>query len=152
MISNICLSPLVSEDRLVWRYTNDGTFYVKSAYHLQLELYGRNPCSSSLGNNEERCWMNIWQSNTLPVVKTFMWKAFYNILPTKQNLKLKNVVRDALYHICESVEESIEHILWECPSANDVWSICCKELQKCRLIGLRFMEIVMYLEGFLDIV
>lgn len=44
-----------------------------------------------------------------------MWKACCNILPTRQNVKRKNIVQEAFCPICELEEESIEHHPWECP-------------------------------------
>lgn len=60
LISNICLSPLASDDRLVWRCTTNGRFSVRSVYHLQLDLCNRNSCGSSESSITGNCWLSIW--------------------------------------------------------------------------------------------
>lgn len=44
----------------------------------------------------------------LPMVKTFMWKVCCNILTTRQNLKLNNVVQEAFCPIRKLAEEFVE--------------------------------------------
>ncbi|XP_059428671.1 uncharacterized protein LOC132162451 [Corylus avellana] len=53
----------------------------------------------------------------------FVWRACHNLLPTRANLFKRKVINSPLCPICNLVEESVEHIIWSCPSATDVW--CC---------------------------
>lgn len=77
-------------------------------------------------------------ANIPQVVKTFMWKACCNILTNRQNLNMKNVLQEVHSPICELEEDYVEHLLWKCPSTNDVWSIVVGRLKKCSLVGLSF--------------
>lgn len=54
-------------------------------------------------------------------LNNFLWKAHNEILPTKQVLKKKFIVEDELCLVFMRDEESIIHILWNCPSSIDVW-------------------------------
>lgn len=38
-------------------------------------------------------------------------------------------------------KETIEHILWECPSAVDVWGCGPASLQKCPIKGVVFLKL-----------
>ncbi|KAG6624558.1 hypothetical protein CIPAW_16G035600 [Carya illinoinensis] len=44
--------------------------------------------------------------------------------------------------ICKKEEENVAHILWNCPSAMDVWSHASSSLQKCSIGSVKFSELV----------
>ena len=58
------------------------------------------------------------------------------ILPTKDSLLKKKVAKDDLCLIRCRTRETIQHVLWGCPSASDVQSRCGRRLQK-GLVGGR---------------
>ncbi|XP_059441727.1 uncharacterized protein LOC132174030 [Corylus avellana] len=55
------------------------------------------------------------------------------ILPTKDNLKRRGVLEEELCFFCCQERETAHHILWACPSAQDVWGLSIRKLQKCSL-------------------
>jgi hypothetical protein len=71
-------------------------------------------------------------------VKMFLWKACNNILPTKENLLQRRVVSDNLCPICTLSGETTAHILWHCPSAQDVWCSSPLRFQKSNSMSLNF--------------
>jgi ribonuclease HI len=84
------------------------------------------------------------------VVRVFLWKACSNILPTKINLHKRGIVEDSLCPICKQEDESVEHILWTCESARDVWAECNSKLQKCATMEVSFANLFMELVDKLD--
>lgn len=62
-----------------------------------------------------------WDLNVTNAIKMFLWRACHNLLPTKANLFKRGVCDDKLCPICLKEEETVAHITWECPAANDVW-------------------------------
>jgi hypothetical protein len=52
------------------------------------------------------------------------------LLPTKENLFRKRIVQDPLCPICELDVKNTSHILWRCPSSNDVWGDCFFSFKK----------------------
>lgn len=76
------------------------------------------------------------------MVRVFLWKACSNILPTKLNLEKRSVVEDSLCPICRLEGESVEHILWTCESARDVWAACNNKIQKCPTMEVTFASII----------
>lgn len=80
----------------------------------------RGMCSDSI--NLDRLWNQIRNIQGTRVVKMFLWKACNDILRTKQNLAKKGVVPESYCPICTLETETLEHILWCCPSAMDVWT------------------------------
>ena len=94
-ILNIPLSPSLPKDRLIWRCTKNGEFFVKSAYHLRLDIQaGMNPSGSTMTADNE-VWKVCWNSNVLLVVKMFIWCACHNLLPTRMNLCRRGVCEEA---------------------------------------------------------
>jgi hypothetical protein len=142
IILNIPLSPLLPRDKLIWRCTKKGEFSVRSAYHLGLDIQTAAKPSSSMKSDENEVWKVCWNSNVPPVVKTFIWRACHNLLPTRVNLRRRGVCEEALCPICLHEEETIEHAIWECASANDVWSESSIKLQKCRRSEGDFQQIL----------
>ncbi|XP_042968948.1 uncharacterized protein LOC122301606 [Carya illinoinensis] len=70
----------------------------------------------------------------------FLWRACLNALPTRANLKVRKVVEDSACPIYFHPSETIEHTLWECPSARDVWSLSSRKFQKASILSPSFAE------------
>ena len=67
--------------------------------------------------------------------KNIFWRAYQNLLPTKDNLLKRKVVDEPYCPICKEEPETVLHALWGFPSATDVWG-CSKVIyQKCGNIG-----------------
>lgn len=100
--------------------TKNGEFFVRSAYHLAKDIaeVGKGSCSSN--KPLTNIWKEVWSIKGPGVVKNFLWKAWNNILPTRENLKRHGITEDALCPICGRCMETISHILWSCESAKDV--------------------------------
>lgn len=105
-----------SEDRLIWPCDKFGKYSVKSGYHW---VHGRvskpinhNPYSSHV--IEPLVWKLIWHSNTLPKIKTFLWKAVSNFVPTMMALFRRKITRTPLCPLCNLAPETIEHLLFFC--------------------------------------
>lgn len=71
-----------------------------------------------------------------------MWKVYHNLLPTKVNLFRKKMVPDCFCPICGLHPETIEHILWECPSTMVVWMECSRKVQKLSIVATNDMSLV----------
>ncbi|KAF5460460.1 hypothetical protein F2P56_020324 [Juglans regia] len=95
---------------------------VKSAYHLQKELNAVRYGQSSSAVNKKIEWINCWNFQIPNAVKTFLWRACLESLPTRFNLAKKQICESSKCPICLSEIETVIHILRNCPSAMDVWS------------------------------
>jgi hypothetical protein len=78
-------------------------------------------------------------------VKIFIWRACQNILPTNDNLQKKGIPLDPLCLFCKKEVETMKHILWNCPSAADVWGACGMTVQKNFVAGFAFAKVMEYL-------
>jgi hypothetical protein len=80
------------------------------------------------------------------VDKVFFWRACKNILPTRENLFKRKILSDHSCPVCGIEEEMTSHILWQCPSAQDVWSVGCRKFQKSFFPTTDFIKVA---EGML---
>jgi ribonuclease HI len=69
------------------------------------------------------------------------WRACQDILPTRDKLFRRKVISDPSCPICGLEAETIIHILWQCPSAQDVWSEGCIKVQKSSCSDLDFLQV-----------
>lgn len=140
VIRSMPISPLPSKDQLIWRGTKNGIFFVRSAYFLEKDILA----SKEWGPSQPAgCldWKECWSLKIPNVAKLFLWKAMHNLLPNKMNLINKGVVQNTLSPICELEDETVEHILWNCLSAHDVWGIGPIRLQKCGGVSGSFPDL-----------
>ncbi|XP_042939496.1 uncharacterized protein LOC122274526 [Carya illinoinensis] len=70
----------------------------------------------------------------------FIWKAILNCLPTRQNLCKRKVLYDPLCGICGLEVETVNHVLWSCGAAADVWADSESPVQKWAKTEGNFME------------
>lgn len=70
---------------------------------------------------KEGVWKSIWRLRVPGVVKTFLWKAISNYLPTRKTLYERKISNNPLCPICEKEVETVSHTLWSCGATSDVW-------------------------------
>ena len=98
-------------DRLAWAGNPRGVFDLKSAYSLATAEVATPPFSSS--------W--IWKLNTLPKIRTFLWRCFHNSIGVMSCLVRRGVDVDELCPICQRDPESIIHAIRDCNWVKEVW-------------------------------
>lgn len=89
-ILHLPLSRQGAEDKLVWHWSKNGDFTVKSAYHQAVDLLETKTESHStkgeiLSHNKVP-WEKICKLDMPNKVKFFLWKACKSILPTNASL------------------------------------------------------------------
>lgn len=78
------ISPSAIEDKIMWHFSVDGKYTVKTAYKLAA-MITRNRELEEDGN-----WRVLWNLNIPPKVKDCMWRACRNCLPNRVNLFKKS--------------------------------------------------------------
>ena len=74
-------------------------------------------------------------------MRTFVWRASSNILPTRANLVRWKVLIDLKCAICGTNDDTVIHMLWQCPLACNVWALVCGRLQKCDSSAQTFLSL-----------
>ncbi|XP_042958050.1 uncharacterized protein LOC122293561 [Carya illinoinensis] len=138
------------EDRMVWHFTTNGEYSVKSGYHVHRQMEADFQGESSKKTQVKHVWKSIWKLKTSPSVKQFMWRACSEALPTLANVKRRKVVEDNNCLICSQAIETSSHALWSCVAAQDVWKQSCKKVQKMSCHSDLFFDIWSLLVENLD--
>jgi hypothetical protein len=100
IIRSIPLSPLPTEDRIIWRGTENGIFSIRSAYFLEVEKTEARRGEASRPV-EGVIWKECWSLNVPNVVKLFLWRALHDLLPTRVNLaKKRGSPRHFMPYLC----------------------------------------------------
>jgi hypothetical protein len=142
LILTLPVSTTSQEDTCIWRGTKNGSFSVRSAYYIQREIERSGIAESSSTGKRPKVWKKIWNLKIPNAEKNFLWRACHESLPTRQNLKWRNIIDDASCPFCNMEDETAIHILWQCPSAKDVWCVGPKMLQKSTEEGKNFRGVV----------
>ncbi|KAL0399727.1 UNVERIFIED_CONTAM: putative mitochondrial protein [Sesamum radiatum] len=122
IILAIPLSRVGEGDLLTWHYSKNGSFTVRSAYHLAVSLTDT-PCSSSRAAAETAWWRKVWPARVPNKVKVFIWRACLNALPTGVNLRKRASICQVMCPLCGDGSEDVLHVLLRCPFASQVWGL-----------------------------
>ncbi|KAJ8447618.1 hypothetical protein Cgig2_031672 [Carnegiea gigantea] len=103
IILDIPLCASWPDDKLVWHYTSDGSFTVRSAYHM----INASKCAAlgSSSRPSREVWRTIWSLRIPPRIKLFGWCLCKGIIPSGYNISKRDL------------EETDAHSLLECPLA-----------------------------------
>jgi hypothetical protein len=123
MIQSIPISSTNWSDAIIWRGMTNGIFSIRSAYYIQQKLEAQTMAGTSNLECKREVWGKLWALPVPNVEKHFIWRACNDSLPTRENLAKRKVITDSICPFCEQEMETCCHILWQCPSAKDVWSM-----------------------------
>ncbi|KAK7282258.1 hypothetical protein RIF29_10902 [Crotalaria pallida] len=104
----------VCQDTVVWIGNSDGIYTVSSAYRWlgeSLKGWCCHPGSSS--------W--VWRLKVPAKIQFFAWLVSLDALPTNAFRMRRNLCSSAACDRCSSSEESLSHVLQDCPHAHEVW-------------------------------
>ncbi|EPS58663.1 hypothetical protein M569_16150, partial [Genlisea aurea] len=99
-ILSIPLAKTESEDKLIWNYSLDGIYSVKSGYHLQKSLTLQAPSSASSSHAMTHdLWKSLWKLPLPPKIVLFGWRLAKNILPLKHELGRRKLLDEAVWKL-----------------------------------------------------
>ena len=75
VIKGIHVSQFVDLDTLVWPFSPDGVYSVRSAYRLFVEISRQNLPSPSSVEEGQGLWNGIWKLRVPQKVRHFLWRA-----------------------------------------------------------------------------
>ncbi|CAN1746203.1 Putative ribonuclease H protein At1g65750 [Linum perenne] len=104
----------LGEDTPTWGLEGHGEYTVKSGYLLINDL-----CNDGVA--DDKIWKSIWSWNGPNKVRHFMWLVSHNRLMTNKERKRRHLADIDTCSVYLNREESIDHVLRECPIAVQVW-------------------------------
>ncbi|KAG2314763.1 hypothetical protein Bca52824_017885 [Brassica carinata] len=111
-------------DSYSWEYTKTGHYTVKSVYWVQINVIGVEKESQEvLQPSLDGLYQQVWRLNTSPKIHYFLWRCLSNALPVAENMVHRHITKDKRCSRCDAAEESINHVLFQCPYARLVWAV-----------------------------
>jgi len=103
-----------SRDFLCWKPDTNGIFSTKSAYKVLQE--------SHHSDSEDNVLKSMWKLKIPPKVSAFSWRFFKNRLPTRDNLRKRQVTMSSYScPLCDHEEESIYHLMFNYEKTRSLW-------------------------------
>ena len=109
------------EDLLIWPYTIDVIYSVKSAYQLLARETQQMQAGPSNLDTSKRLWNGIWKLKVPNKMRHFMWRASSESLPINFNLCTRHILLDKSCALCVDHLEDVLHCLWLCDYAKCIW-------------------------------
>ncbi|KAG2310496.1 hypothetical protein Bca52824_022053 [Brassica carinata] len=112
------------EDYWVWLHNRNGSYSVRSGYWFINRLVR----SEVIREAEARPSLNdlkaeVWKIPTSPKIKSFIWRAVSNAIPVGELLVKRGIKLDPICQACGFQGESVNHIIFHCPVARQVWAL-----------------------------
>ena len=92
-------------------------------------------------SQSNKVWKGIWVAKVCNKIKTFIWRACRDILPTKANLARRKILFDAGCDCCEDGVESTDHVLLSCTYFDMVWKSTCLREIMTHCTNLSFVDV-----------
>ena len=105
----------------VWNHTKSGVYSVKTGYDLiqsnKLILLQKGVLETSMTSLQS----HVWKINAPSKMKHFLWQAISGCVAMAERLMNRHLGTDRSCPRCAGPVESINHLLFECPPALQVW-------------------------------
>lgn len=117
------------KDKLIWKYSKNGNFTVKSSYTRLLEdkdkkgREQRNTEGPSVHGNHCSLWKTLWKLKIKLKLKIFIWKCINSTLPARENTYKRTLKGDPICKGCGNGVETTEHIFFHCSKAQLIWKL-----------------------------
>jgi len=103
-----------NRDSLIWKADPNGIYSTKSAYTF-LQEANREVLEDSASKI-------IWSLKIPPRATAFSWRLLENRIPTRANLRRRQVEMPSYScPLCESEEETASHVLFNCTKTRNLW-------------------------------
>jgi len=113
-------------DVQVWRSGESGCYTVRAAYECLVEAED---------SPQVEVFKLLWKVKALPNVLITTWRVIRGRIPTRVALSRRGVqMNNPECVLCETVDESNQHLFIECKHAWRVWTLCFK------WVGIEFVQ------------
>ena len=106
LIKAIPLSLNEVEDKLCWCSNVNGLYSVKAGYKLLVNDELSSNVGASTGSMPKSSWKELWKMRTPNRIKTLLWRANSDALPTRVNMVKRKVLTDPTCQACGVAQES----------------------------------------------
>lgn len=108
-------------DRMIWHYSKDGRFSVRSCYQFIFRTSSPWEATGSGSGIANFRWNDIWKLPIPSKIRMFIWRACAGILPHKVGLFRRHIVSKPMCESCSKEVESLHHVFMVCRGMRDIW-------------------------------
>ncbi|OMO94467.1 reverse transcriptase [Corchorus capsularis] len=101
-------------DSFCCKYSSNGNFSLNSAYDLANGF--------DVVSDFNPFWKKFWKIHCHNRIKFFFWSVAHGKIPCKSMLYNRKISQELCCDLCPDSEETILHILRDCPLASSVWN------------------------------
>ncbi|KAL9831139.1 putative reverse transcriptase zinc-binding domain-containing protein [Arabidopsis thaliana] len=116
IIRGLPISHSYKPDRLIWHHTKSGRYTVKSGAREMTDTIDWGP-------NCNLIKAQAWKVKDPPKIKHFLWQIASGSLVVTSKLSHRGIQCDITCRRCEMAEETINHVLFECPHSRKIWEL-----------------------------
>ncbi|CAA7032385.1 unnamed protein product [Microthlaspi erraticum] len=122
LILGIPTSNVARPDSMGWFFTKTGRYTVKSGYTvLQQSLDADRPIF--FGPDTRRLQAQVWKVQCTQKLQHFIWQALTGCIAVGVRLQSRGMQIDPQCMRCGMAAETVNHTLFECPPALQVWAL-----------------------------
>lgn len=118
-VKRLPIDMTVGGDKLIWNYSKNGEYTVKTEYHLAHANVETTSHGDLCGfSNSLR---HMWKLKIPSKIKIHIWRSIFNALPVRHNLMIRGISGDISCPFCSLCPEDIMHVFWFSSRARKVW-------------------------------
>jgi hypothetical protein len=73
-------------------------------------------------------WKNVWSQDSLPKINIFIWSLAHGKILTGENLMKRGFHGPFNCPLCQTSQDTIQHLFWDCPFSTTVWNVAFGDL------------------------
>lgn len=119
----IKISKTGRRDGYCWKHTKSGAYTVKSGYDIAVEQRKKQSFRPIEEPSTISLKQQVWKLKTARKIKHFLWQASTGCVESASKLVERHCGSDSTCQWCGAETENINHILFECPPALQLWAL-----------------------------
>lgn len=123
IIRGLAISRYKRPDSYGWSLTESGKYSVKSGYKTKTLFPDNDTRLVVYGPDIKPLYAYLWKLKCNLKLKHFVWQILSGTLPVSKNLKSRGMNCDLRCSLCGADKEIVNHVLFECPPALQVWAL-----------------------------
>ena len=110
-------------DGYTWKHTRSGSYTVRSGYEVANNKRNSQQKQFVEEPSVKKLKKEVWKIKTSRKIKHFVWQVLSGFVTTASRLCDRHCATDRTCQRCGAEEETINHLLFECPPALQCWAL-----------------------------
>lgn len=122
-IFSLRISRTGRNDSYVWIHSKSGSYSVKTGYKVAVEQRQRLQPREVVEPSVNVLKGKVWKLQAPRKIKHFVWQSLSGFVASASKLKERHCGVDSVCQRCGAEQETINHILFECPPSVQCWAL-----------------------------